>query len=119
MTHRNPNIRLEEDNVPAVFLSVIIVVVVLVIIGGVAWTRIIYVRETEKLGGFPTTIPVQATRSIGGVNQTLIHVDREGQRVEARQRLMLEQRGWVDRDRGIVRIPIDDAIRITAEGAGR
>ncbi|AKU90247.1 hypothetical protein [Vulgatibacter incomptus] len=120
MTRRHANIRLEEDVVPAGFLLSLIFAVVFVTLAGIGWAWLIFSRETMRLGGYEQPIPEQhAPRTIVRVNQSLIHVERNGQRIEAEQRRILEEYGWIDRERGIVRIPIDDAIRITAEGATR
>ncbi len=111
----HPNIRLEEDVVKMRFLMTIVVVAVAITLGGIGWAWLIFAGETTRLGGLPNpTPPPMAPRQISGVNQTLIHYERHGQLLERQQRLALEQYGWVDRSKGIVRIPIDEAIRIKA-----
>ena len=54
--------------------------------------------------------------SIGGVRQTLIERDEETARLLHDQRRRLESFAWVDRDRGIVRIPIERAMDLAAAG---
>jgi len=114
----NRNIFLEEDIVSTRFLLAVIVGFVIVILLGAGWAWLLYERETLRLGGLPEGSGMTAPRAIGGVSQTLIRVERHGQRLEAEQRLLLGEFGWVDRERGLVRIPIDEAIRLTAEEAG-
>jgi len=57
--------------------------------------------------------------AVGGVLQTLIGVDSSTAAAAADQRERLESWGWVDQERGIVRIPIEAAMRALVEGAGR
>lgn len=112
---RNPHLRLESDVVSMPFLMTLTVAAVLITLGGIGWAWLIFEQETRRLGGLenPVVTPM-APRAISGVNQTLIHYERHGQKLEAQQRLVLDQYGWVDRSAGIVRIPIDEAIRIKA-----
>lgn len=57
--------------------------------------------------------------AVGGVLQTLIGVDSSTAAAAAGQRERLESWGWVDPEQGIVRIPIDAAMRALVEAAGR
>jgi len=57
--------------------------------------------------------------AVGGVLQTLIGVDSSAETTAAGQRERLASWGWVDRERGIVRIPIEAAMRALVEDAGR
>src|SRR5690554_5278215 len=95
----NRNIFLEEANVSTRFLMAMIIAFVIVILLGAGWAWLIYERETLRLGGLSEGSDEVAPRAIGGVNQTLIHVERHGQRLEADQRLQLQGFGWVDRER--------------------
>lgn len=118
ITHR-PTIRLNEDVVP-LYIFTLIAIVVLIVIGGIAWAWLLFHDESARLGGFPAPkVLIQAPREIAGVNQTLIHYDRQGQRLREVQERRLQSWGWVDRDAGIVHIPIEEAIRITAGGKGK
>lgn len=122
MSHepRHPHIRLEEDVVSMPFLMTLVIVTVAITLGGIGWAWLEFERETTRLGGLAHPVPPPtAPRSISGVYQTLIHFDRHGQVVEQRQRQALEEFGWVDPAAGIVRIPIDEAIRIKAEELAR
>lgn len=75
----------------------------------------------DVFGDAQVRVPVEtfpaaeAPREIGGVEQTRIGEDY-GARLLAGQRRALESFGWVDEGRGIVRIPIDRAMRLVAEG---
>ena len=112
---RNENIRLEEDVVSMPFLMTLTAVALAITLGGIGWAWLVFAHETERLGGLPHPTPApMAPRQISGVNQTLIHYERHGQLLEQQQRRTLDQFGWVDPAKGIVRIPIDEAIRLKA-----
>jgi len=107
---RNPDVRLSDDRIP-LYIFVVIFVGVLVVLGGIGWSWILYVDRATEFGGFPAPISIErAPRTISGVNQTLILYDRHGQRLREEQLRRLESFGWVDRRTGIVHVPIDDAI---------
>ncbi len=110
----------EDDDVHVVFIVALIVAAVSCTLLGIGWAWLEWSHLTEQLGGYEQPVPPpRAPRSIAGVNQSLIHIERHGQKLEAEQRRLLEQFGWVDQSQGIVRIPIDEAIRITAEESQR
>lgn len=122
MSHepRHPHIRVEEDVVSMPFLMTIVAVALVITLGGIGWAWLEFARETTRLGGLAHPVPPPiAPRAIAGVNQTLIHFERHGQMLDRRQRRALDEFGWVDPSKGIVRIPIDEAIRIKAEELGR
>lgn len=57
----------------------------------------------------------EAPRQIAGINQTLILADPTGEQLIEAQRRELDSYGWVDRDSGLVRIPIERAMQLVAE----
>lgn len=116
---RNPNIRLAEDMVPG-YLLWITLAVILITIGGVLWAWALYQDGLHRHGGFLQPVPGErAPRAIEGVNQTLILLDRHGQRMQRDQLRALDGFGWVDPQRGVVHIPIDEAMRLRAEEGRR
>jgi hypothetical protein len=58
-------------------------------------------------------------RTISQVEQAPIEVWRPGIDLRDRQRRELESWGWVDRDAGIAKIPIDRAIDLVVSGSVR
>lgn len=54
---------------------------------------------------------------VSNVRSELFRGPAAGERLKAAQRARLTQFGWVDRDQKIVRIPIDVAMDLEAEGA--
>lgn len=114
-TLRNPAVRLNEDIVPY-YIFVLIFAFVLIVLGGIAWAWFLYENTSMRLGGFPVVERLEpGPRQISGVSQTLILHDRHGQRLRERQTERLNSFGWVDQRRGIVHIPIDEAIQLTVE----
>jgi hypothetical protein len=59
--------------------------------------------------------PRPAASQLSGVEQTPIWNARRGEALMARQRHELESWGWIDRDAGIARIPIERAMNIVVE----
>src|SRR4051812_17343113 len=89
--------------------------VVLLVSGGVisAWLML---RDAPTGGATLARNPADVT-SIQTVEQTLIRRDAEGLRRNAEARHRLDEYEWIDRDRGIVRIPIRRAMEMVV-GAG-
>jgi hypothetical protein len=59
--------------------------------------------------------PLPAPPQIGVVEQTLIRSARRGVDLRASQRESLDRAGWVNRARGIAKIPIDDAMDLVVD----
>jgi hypothetical protein len=111
---RNPDVRLEDDHVaPAVpygFLALVVLFSVALSIG--AW---LLLRTTPEWADARAPVPVQAPNTIAGIRQTPILEEQPAQRLYRAQREALGSWGWVDRDAGIVQIPIDEAVRLLVE----
>ncbi|MBX3200917.1 MAG: hypothetical protein KF894_22450 [Labilithrix sp.] len=56
--------------------------------------------------------PETAPETIGILDQTSITATRRGLDLRSRHQAELRTFGWVDRDAGLARIPIDDAIEL-------
>ncbi len=63
--------------------------------------------------------PLPAGRTISGVEQTPILDWKAGIDLRERQRAELEVWGWADRDGGVARIPIDQAIDVVVSEQAR
>jgi hypothetical protein len=63
--------------------------------------------------------PRPVRRELSHVEQTMIEDTRTGIDLRERQRRELDGWGWVDRDAGVARIPIDRAIEIVAGRTSR
>jgi len=72
------------------------------------------------LGAPPQRPPVgPAPREIAHVEQTPIWVAKDGLDLRTQQRAELHAWGWVDRDAGVARIPIERAIDLEVERESR
>jgi hypothetical protein len=66
----------------------------------------------------PAALPSEAGRAkIGMVEQRLFENSNMGVAWKARQRQRLESFGWVDKEKGIAHIPIDQAMEMVEKGA--
>ena len=61
-----------------------------------------------------TTPPAVAPRTIGTLEQTLVLDTKRGLDLRAEQKASLQRWEWVDRDAGVARIPIAEAIDVLA-----
>ena len=101
--------------------------------GSVVWTTgvagVVFIVVSTyvahaSIGAFARGAPprVSAPRppppEIGIVEQTLARDARRGLDLRDAQRRSLEQWGWVDRSRGIARVPIERAIDLVAVDGG-
>jgi hypothetical protein len=114
---RNPELSQEEDRVPAwpVFIAVSITAVVSAIL--VVWA--VYAtsaREAElrPSRAFPE-VWLGPRHMVARVRQDVFGEQR-GAGFNAKQRAELAGWGWVDRERGLVHVPIDRAIDLVLSG---
>lgn len=115
--------RQERDrlNLKAVVWTAVVTAIVGVL--AVLWSGWLLERERSRLAverreaiverdraesGAPRTAP----REIGIVDQTQIRRERLGRTLTREKRQRLESFGWIDRERGIVHIPIERAFDI-------
>lgn len=110
--HDDFKVQTEEDILPGgtVLIVAIITLVVFTAAGGVAWWLMVRFEKEEFPVGRPRVEKVLAPRDIHGVLQTQIRVDRFAGDLRERQLRQLENYGWVDRERGLVHIPIEQAM---------
>lgn len=116
--HEHFRVENEEDVLPARTLIVIAVVTIAIFTAGglVAWA---FLARYDRVHPAIVWQPMVMPREIHGIDQSLIWVDDSIQREIAEERRQLQSYGWVDRRRGIAHIPIDEAMRRVAQGAGQ
>lgn len=117
MSATNPKVRTAKDNLS--FKRLGLIGLVAIVIGGlaVAWSSWILQRNQKPIPE-GTELTQTAPWEVGVVKQTPIRTDRFGLREQVEQRARLDEWAWVDRDRGIARIPIEEAMRVTAATDG-
>jgi hypothetical protein len=110
---RTEGVHLAPDLVPGRRIAAIAAGAVVLSAAVVAWVYFALERRAAALGaseGQPATT-VEAPGP-AGIFATPIGSDRAGERLRERDAEVLSTYGWVDRERGIVRIPIERAIDI-------
>jgi hypothetical protein len=108
-------VRSEDDRIPA--LPIIAVGVgALVIFFLASWATLSFLRVKE--GDRPLLpVPQEIGQSkIGLVEQQLFETATRGRKDQEARRGRLGSYGWVDRSGGVVRIPIDRAMELSAQG---
>lgn len=99
----------ESDSIPGWSIVAVAISAVIIGVGSVLISSELLTRWQHGLEGGPPPRPAQAPRTVGMVEQTLIADDRLGLRIAAEKRAELERYGWVDRQKGLIRIPIERA----------
>lgn len=105
-------IRLEEDRVESRPLLAALAVVLAVGLLLSLWATRLGVRATV-----PAQPPTAAPATIAGVRQGLVGTERPGVRDREEARAALSRWRWIDEANGIVAMPIEEAMRLEAEGA--
>lgn len=105
-------IRQERDRLPGRRLGALGVGWLLLATLGVLWAVALWNARREALGGpLPSGTEV-APVQIGVVDQTGIRTFHRAARHRAEAGARARSWGWVDRERGVVHLPVDDAARI-------
>ena len=117
MSTRDFEVHQEDDVVPSRRLVRISIASLVVALVGVFFAGLSLVLHDGALqpsfagpGG-----PGAAPHEISHVEQTPIWDTRRGEDLEREQRRQLQSWGWVDRDAGLARIPIDRAMDLVVE----
>ena len=112
---RRDELRQEPDRVPARRLAAIGVAALLVFTGGVLWSATVQRGVTGSVRNDTAPRPALAGRQeVGLVYQPRFDASIAGAKnEEARRRL--GSAGWVDRDAGVVHIPIEQAMDLVVQ----
>jgi hypothetical protein len=106
----------EHSDVPiwplVMFLAGLAVSLILVS-GVVAWLFFVFERRADELDPKPLPLAEQAPPTPGPLLQISPRQDVE--LLREREQQALSGVGWIDRERGVVRIPIDRAVALTAD----
>lgn len=107
--------RSEEDRISSgKVVAVGVGALVVFFFASLAAVSYLRLRQSEQP---PPTIPAELGQSkIGMVEQQIFDVAVRGTRDRARRLEKLGSYGWVDRDGGVVHIPIDRAMDLVAKG---
>jgi hypothetical protein len=103
---RNPGVAIERRDVP--------ITLVAVLAGGLALFCIVSALALMAIYPSALTGPSDAPRNETAAPRLQIHLAADLAAYRAKERRELAGYGWVDRARGIVRIPIEQAMRDVA-----
>jgi hypothetical protein len=109
----------EEDIVPAgrIVWTGVASLVVFILGSVVAGMAMVSIRHSVNPDG-PAAMPAEVGQAkIGMVEQRLFEHANQGAAWRAEAMVRLNSTGWVDRQRGIVHIPIDRAMEMVEKGA--
>ncbi len=105
----------EQDVMPRRLALSTTTVIVSVTLGGIAVAGLVLRLTVGPAPAAPEAMA--AAREVSGIEQSLVVNDSEGLRRSEAQRKELESYRWVDRQRGLVQIPIQRAMELVAQGA--
>ena len=116
---KNPTLAQEEDRLP--WASILLVFLVAALIGVLLVVWAFYsMKARERVlrpsAAFPER-DLGPRRNVGGELQELYGDIGPGQALARRRAEGISKFAWVDKTRGIVAIPIDDAMELVAGGA--
>lgn len=108
----------QDDRIASRWIVLVLLGVVAISALSVSW---VFVRIPPNLAAREAApdIDRDAPRVINGVDWSLFSEAAPGIELREKQQQRLRSYGWVDRDRGIVHIPIDDAIDIYLSRGGQ
>ena len=114
---RNPHVRHEPGDVNAVFLTkfgIALILLIIVFLFGL-WGLFDYLVKRETALDQPPAGTLISPQKLPPEPRLQAHAARDMQEMLAAEERALDQYGWVDPDKGIVRIPIDRAMDIIAK----
>jgi hypothetical protein len=108
-------VRAEDDHVPSgPILAVGIGALVIFFLA--SWVTLAYLRDREREHVAPAVPTELGLSKIGLVEQQLFESADRGARDREARRKRLGSYGWVDRKAGVVHLPIDRAMELSAQG---
>ncbi len=108
-------VRSEDDRVPSVSI-VAVGVAALVLFFLASFVTIAFIRVKEGERPLLPVPPEIGQSKIGLVEQQLFETATRGKEDQEARKRRLGSYGWVDRRRGIVRLPIERAMELSAQG---
>jgi hypothetical protein len=113
MSPGHPRQEQEEERLALPLVGVVAAVALIVFTVAVLWAARILGQQTrqDQPEGPPPPPAKAGAPEIGIVDQTMFELEGRADALLAEQRRTLESYGWVDRDAGVIHIPIQEAMR--------
>ena len=109
------DVRSEEDRIDtAKIVAVGVAALVVFFLGSFAATGYLHLRQSRHQG--PPIPPEVGQNKIARVEQQLFELSVRGERDRAAKLRRLGSYGWVDREAGVVHLPIDEAMGLVVKG---
>jgi hypothetical protein len=124
--YRRPDVRQEEDDLPWRRILLLAAAIITLLVMLVLWAASLLrgtQAELRPSGRFPER-DLGPRGEVSGIQQRLFMEKTTGEagpgtRINRNKRRDLSSFGWVDKERGVVSIPIDDAMELVAGEGGR
>jgi len=115
---QNPTVRHEttDVNIRAILVFGAGLMVTTVVIAFVVWLLFRYFQAREARRVAPE-YPLAATQEMRVPPEPRLQTDPRGdlERLRAAEDQILESYGWIDKNAGVVRIPIEEAMKLTVQ----
>jgi hypothetical protein len=107
----------EEERLPLRAVGTVAAVAMIVFALAILWSTRILDRQTREARpqGAPPAPAAVGQPEIGIVDQTQFELEGRAEALRREQLEALEGYGWVDRDAGVIHIPIQEAMRQLTE----
>jgi hypothetical protein len=115
MSDHEPHVRSEEDRISTPKI-VAVGIASLVIFFLASTATVMYRNARHEARGAIAVPPEVGSSKIGMVEQQLFERARRGALDRERREERLRSYGWVDRQKGVVHVPIDRAMELVAQG---
>jgi hypothetical protein len=112
--HQDFPVEQQPDVVSGRAITIVIIVGVVVSVIAVVISGLMLKSQRGTIGARDPA-PRVAPTQIQAIHQTPIERERHGLELRETQQLALEKYGWVDRDQGLARIPIQRAIDLVIQ----
>ena len=114
----NPGVHHEttDVNISAIILSGVALIVSAVLISFVVWVLFKYFESREARRLAPE-YPLAATQEVRVPPEPRLQTDprQDLQDLRAQENQILNSYGWIDKNTGVVRIPIDEAMKLVVQ----
>lgn len=107
---RSPIVEQAPEGLRGGLVTATIMASIVIILICVAVVGLLLFRKTGRVAGGSEVPAYPVASAVGGIHQLPLDGPASGLVASAVAHRSLERYGWVDRDRGIARIPIDRAI---------